>query len=138
MTAASTTTSVRASAWTTGSTAGVWFGDVVEVRRDRAGNVPDPEQQDVGRGLDDDQADDLVDQVAAGHDAVQPDPEDPGHDDEREVLHHPPPCRMSSVCSSSSPMMRMNVAPTSRPTKKLISEIVPDELTAPGVCPSGR
>ena len=35
-------------------------------------------------------------------------------------------------------MIRMNAAATSRPTKKLISAIVPDELTAPGVVPSGR
>src|SRR5579859_401305 len=112
--------------------------DVEVVRRDRAGDVADREQQNVGRGLDDDQADDLVDQMAAGHHAVEADPEDPGHDDEREVLHHLPPCRISSVCSSSSPMIKMNAAPTSRPTKKLISAIVPEELTAPGVWPSGR
>ena len=32
----------------------------------------------------------------------------------------------------------MNAAATSMPTKKLIRAIVPDELTAPGTCPSGR
>jgi hypothetical protein len=32
----------------------------------------------------------------------------------------------------------MNAAATSTPTKKLISAIVPDELTAPGTWPSGR
>jgi hypothetical protein len=34
--------------------------------------------------------------------------------------------------------MRTNAAATSIPTKKLISAIVPDELTAPGTWPSGR
>jgi hypothetical protein len=34
--------------------------------------------------------------------------------------------------------MRMKAAATSIPTKKLISAIVPDELTAPGTWPSGR
>jgi hypothetical protein len=34
--------------------------------------------------------------------------------------------------------MRVKAAATSIPTKKLISAIVPDELTAPGTWPSGR
>ncbi len=35
-------------------------------------------------------------------------------------------------------MMSVNAAATSMPTKKLISAIVPEELTAPGTWPSGR
>ena len=35
-------------------------------------------------------------------------------------------------------MIRMKAAATSSPTKKLISAMVPDELTAPGTWPGGR
>src|SRR4029453_13888155 len=82
-------------------------------------------------------ADDQVDEVTAGHDAVEADAQDPGHHHEREVLHQPLPPRMRRVWSNSSATMRMNAAATSRPTKKLISAMVPDELTAPGVVPRG-
>src|SRR6266566_3905665 len=61
--------------------------DVREVRRDRAAPVADRQEQHVGGGLDDDQADDLVHQVPAGDDAVQPDGQDPRHHDEGECLH---------------------------------------------------
>ena len=35
-------------------------------------------------------------------------------------------------------MISTNAAATSMPTRKLISAIVPEELTAPGMVPSGR
>src|ERR1700722_3122224 len=112
--------------------------DVEEVRRDPAPDIADAEQQHVGRGLHHDEADDLMDQMMAGDHSVEPDGQDPGGHEEREELHQCLPCLTMSVCSSSSPMMRMNAAATSIPTKKLISAIVPEELTAPGTVPSGR
>src|SRR6266568_742315 len=114
------------------------YRHVEVIGRHRAGHVADAQQQHVRRGLDDDQADDLVNEMTAGHDAVEADGQDPRHDDEREILHQRSPCRIRSVCSSSSPTIRMKAAATSRPTKKLISAMVPDELTAPAYCPSGR
>src|SRR6202167_1417479 len=128
--------------------------NVGEVGGDAAGHVADAEQQHVGRGLDDDQADDLVDQVAAGHEAVEADRDDPGDHQEREDLHQSVSpdcgglagcgwlggagCRTISDCSSSSAMIATNAAATSIPTSRLISAIVPDELTEPGILPSGR
>ena len=35
-------------------------------------------------------------------------------------------------------MISTNAAATSMPTRKLISAMVPDELMAPGIVPSGR
>src|SRR6202034_3905393 len=98
----------------------------------------DAEEQHGGRRLHHGQADDQLHQVAAGDDPVQADGQDPDDHDEREDLHHSLPCRTSRVWSSSSPTISTNAAATSTPTKKLISAIVPDELTAPGTVPSGR
>ena len=48
-------------------------GDVVVIRCDRPADVAHPEEQHVRRGLHDDQADDLMDEMAAGHQPVQAD-----------------------------------------------------------------
>src|SRR5215469_3349098 len=77
-------------------------------------------------------------QVAAGDHAVETGGNDPRHDDEREELHHRLSRRTKSVWSSSSLTIKTKAAATSMPTKKLMSAMVPEELTAPGVLPSGR
>src|SRR5579872_722350 len=108
---------------------------VGEVRGDAAELVADREQQDVGRGLHDDEADDLVDEVAARGDAVQPAHEHPGDDDVGKDPHHP--SFKKSVCSRSSLVMRRKAAVTSTPTHRLMNGIVPPASTAPFTRPSG-
>src|SRR2546429_2584636 len=111
---------------------------VGEVRGGRAALVAHSQQQHIGGGLDNDQAYDLMHQVAAGDYAVETGGQYPRHDHEREELHHRLSCRTRSVCSSSLLTIKMKAAATSMPTKKLMRAMVPDELTAPGVLPSGR
>src|SRR6266487_3342630 len=77
-------------------------------------------------------------EVAAGDDAVEADDQDPRCHNEREDTHHRLSCRKRRVWSSSSLTIRMKAAATSMPTKKLMSAMVPEELTAPGMLPSGR
>ena len=76
--------------------------------------------------------------MTAGDDAVQADCQDPGHHDEREELHHRLSCRIRSVCSSSSLMIRMNAAATSTPDEEADQRDGPGRTHRAGAVPRGR
>src|SRR5262245_13585514 len=89
------------------------------------------EAQHVGGGLHDLRADNEMDQVATGDDAVETDEQEPGGDGERIEAHA---CSFSltiSVCSRNSTRISTKPAATSRPTDRLMSGTVPAEFRRP-------
>src|SRR5215207_2165084 len=94
------------------------------------------EQQHVGRGLHDRQADDEVDEVAAGDDPVEADQEEPCRDGVGEEAHRSP-FRTRKRWSSSSPTITRIAPITSMPTDTLSSGTTPPETRLP-VVPNPR
>ena len=113
------------------------MGNVGKIWCHTAYFVSDAEEEDVGGALEDDQAHNLVDRMATGHNPVQACACDPRHDG-IEDLAQLPLFLTTSACSSSSATIMTKAAQTSTPTKKLMRAIVPEESTAPGCCPRGR
>ena len=102
------------------------------------GAVPeaDREQQDVRRCLHDLEADDQVDEVAAGDDPVEADEQQPTRHDEGIEAHARSFSRTINVCSRNSTRISTNPAATSSPTDRLMSGTMPAEFKAP-TSPSG-
>src|SRR5581483_10712956 len=109
---------------------------VGEDRRRRALPVPDREQEHVGRGLRDREADDEVDEVAARDDAVEADREQPRREQVRQQAHVDRLPRTSSISSRNSMKRIVKAAATATPTRSFSSAIVPLECSVFAV-PSG-
>src|SRR5580692_4276398 len=105
-------------------------GQADEHRGVAAAAVPDLQQQDVGGGLRDRQADHQVNEVAAGHDTVEADEEEPG-DDAVGQDAHPRRVRMTAVWSRNSEARIAKPPATSTPTTRFSSEMVPPEIRFP-------
>src|SRR6185295_11442451 len=94
-------------------------------------HVSDREQHEVGRRLHHREADHEVDEVAAGHDPVQAHSDHPDRHRVGEEAHLA--LLRTSACFRNSDSMKTNPPVTASPTAALLSGIVPEDGSSPGV-----
>ncbi len=115
--------------------------DVGHDRSRPAVSVADRQQQDVGGGLDDGQAQHRAHEVAARHHPPQADDEQPYRDRVREDPHCDAPSGALpgsiSDWSRNSVQVSRNAPVTSSPTAAELSGMIPDDSKWPGM-PTGR
>src|SRR6202012_298083 len=105
-------------------------GQADEHRGVTAATVPDRQQQDIGGGLRNRQADHQVNEVAAGHDAVDADEEKPGDDAVGQDAHLRL-VRMTAVWSRDSEARIAKLPAPSAPTTRFSGQMVPPESRFP-------
>src|SRR6202012_265491 len=110
-------------------------GQADDPRAMPAAAVPDFQQQDVGGGLRDRQADHQVNEVTAGHDAIDADEEEPGDDavgqDAQLGLPDLGLVRMTTVWSRNSEARIAKPPATSAPTTMFSAPLAPAESRFP-------
>src|SRR5439155_9358889 len=113
---------------------------VREERRDRAGAVPDPDEEHVARRLRHREAEDEVHEVAARDDAVHADEQEPCRHRVEESAHRDPRLararRTTSVWWRNSWNKATSAPVTARPTVTSPKRMVPPEASVPD-WPSG-